>query len=56
MKKIILTFLFLIFLQGICFAQNIKFVQVTDAHFIAGDEYRTEVLKNTVKTINKEKD
>ncbi len=56
MKKIILTFLFLILIQGICFAQNIKFVQVTDSHFVAGDEYRTKVLKNTVKSINDEKD
>lgn len=43
-------------LQNTVFAGVVKFVQVTDSHFIAKDEYRTEVLKQTVKSINKEKD
>ena len=55
-KNIFLTLLSILLLQNTAFAGVIKFVQVTDSHFIAKDEYRTEVLKQTVKSINKEKD
>lgn len=57
MKKfIILTILLLMFVQNSVLANVIKFVQVTDSHFIAGNEYRTDVLKQAVKSINQEKD
>ena len=55
-KNIFLTLLSILLLQNTVFAGVVKFVQVTDSHFIAKDEYRTEVLKQTVKSINKEKD
>lgn len=55
-KNLILTLLSLLLLQTAVFADIIKFVQVTDTHFKSNDEYRAEVLKKTVKTINKEKD
>ena len=55
-KNIIITLLSLILLQTTVSAEAIKFVQVTDAHFKTNDEYRAEVLKETVKAINKEKD
>ena len=52
-KNIILTLFFSILLQSSVFASVIKFAQVTDTHFIAKDEYRTEVLEQTIKDINK---
>lgn len=55
-KNIILTLLTILLLQNSVFASVVKFIQVTDSHFIAKDKYRTEVLKQTVKSINKEKD
>lgn len=55
-KNIILTILSILLLQNTVFANVIKFVQVTDTHFIAKNEYRTEVLQETVNSINKEKD
>ncbi len=55
-KNIILAILSILLLQNSVLANVIKFVQVTDSHFIAKDKYRTEVLKETVKSINKEKD
>ena len=55
-KNIILTILSILLLQNTVFANVIKFVQVTDSHFIAKNEYRTEVLQETVNSINKEKD
>lgn len=54
-KNIILSILTVLLLQCACFANAIKFVQVTDSHFRTNDEFRAEVLKNTVKSINKEK-
>ena len=56
MKKftIIFTTLFLL-LQNTVMANTVKFIQVTDTHFIKGNEYRTEVLKSAIKSINKEK-
>lgn len=55
-KNIILTILSILLLQNTVFANVIKFVQVTDSHFIAKNEYRKEVLQGTVNSINKEKD
>lgn len=55
-KNIILTILSILLLQNTVFANVIKFVQVTDSHFIAKNEYRKEVLQETVNSINKEKD
>ncbi len=54
-KNIILTLLLLLVLQTAVFAEAVKFVQVADVHFKTNDEYRAEVLKETVKAINKEK-
>ena len=57
MKKFAILFGILFLLsQNNTFAESIKFAQITDTHFIKGNEYRTEVLKSAVKTINKEKD
>lgn len=55
-KNIILTLLSLVLLQSAVFADIIKFVQVTDTHFKSNDDYRAEVLRKTVKDINREKD
>ncbi len=55
-KNIILTILSILLLQNTVFANVIKFAQVTDSHFIAKNEYRTEVLQETINSINKEKD
>lgn len=54
-KNIILTLLSLLLLQCSVYANVVKFAQVTDSHFISKDEYRTDVLKETVKNINKQK-
>lgn len=54
-KNIIITLMSLLLLQTAVFAEAIKFVQVTDTHFKTNDEHRAEVLKETVKAINKEK-
>ena len=55
-KNIIITLFSLLLLQSSAFSAVIKFVQVTDCHFKAKDEYRAQVLQNAVKNINKEKD
>lgn len=55
-KNLFLAFIFAILLQCSAFATNIKFVQVTDVHYRNNDEFREEVLEETVKSINKEKD
>lgn len=55
-KNIFLTLIFCTICQVAVFADSIKFIQVTDAHFKANDEYREEVLRSAVKTINSEKD
>ena len=58
MKKSLLTILFLLLIQTCAnaFESNIKFVQVTDTHFDTSKPYTVEVLKNTVKDINRQKD
>ena len=43
-KKIFLTIILSILVQTIASANSIKFVQVTDSHYIAGDKYRTETF------------
>ena len=55
-KNIIITLFFFFLLKRYAFSAVIKFVQVTDCHFKAKDEYRAQVLQNAVKNINKEKD
>ncbi len=55
-KKILLTLFSVLLMQSCTFAEAIKFVQVTDSHFKTKDDYRAEVLKQTVKSINNEKD
>ncbi len=55
-KKIFLTIISLMLVQGFASANTIKFAQITDSHFIANDQYRTETLQNAVKNINNEKD
>lgn len=56
MKKVLLTFLlFLITMIGFSektFAENIKFVQIADAHVAANSEFSLKVLKSAVKDIN----
>ena len=54
-KNLIITFLTMLFLQSAVFAEVVKFIQVTDVHYRADDEYRAEVLDSAIKTINKEK-
>ena len=54
-KNFILTILSILLIQCAAMADVVKFAQVADSHFISGDKYRTEVLKSTVESINKEK-
>lgn len=54
-KNIFLAIISFLLMQNIVFADIIKFVQVTDTHFVAKDEYRTKVLQDAVESINKEK-
>lgn len=55
-KNIIITLISFLLLQVGAFAEAIKFAQITDAHFNTDDKHRTEILQETVKTINREKD
>ena len=55
-KKLFLVLFMLMIFQCVSLADSIKFIQVTDAHFRAQDEYRAEVLTAAVKSINNEKD
>ena len=55
-KSIFFTIVTFLLIQCTALAENIKFVQVTDSHFRTKDEHRAEVLKQTVKSINNEKD
>ena len=54
-KNIFLSLLFCFLIQCTVFANTIKFAQISDAHFIKNDKYRTEVLQQAVKAINQEK-
>ena len=56
MKKLLTLFVLIIasiIFEQKSFAENIKFVQVTDAHFKSHEPYRSDVLQATVNTINK---
>ena len=57
MRKFLLS-LFISFVLACngAFADNIKFVQITDAHISAGSEYSVKVLKSAVEDINKQQD
>jgi len=48
----ILTILTVLFLQLSASANEIKFVQVTDSHYISGNEFRENILKKTIEDIN----
>lgn len=57
MKKFLTLFAFIIsilFFAPQSFAENIKFIQVTDAHMAKNSEYSQKVLKATVDDINKQ--
>ena len=58
MKKILLTFLALLFVQASVFAfdRSIKFIQVTDVHYNRTVQYQEDLLKSLVRDINKQKD
>ena len=57
LKNIFLTLISLLILQAAVFAETIKFAQITDAHYKMNEEYRANVLKSAIKTINQnEKD
>lgn len=60
MKKLLSIFFCLlvsfVFSTSKALAENIKFVQVTDAHMAADSEYSQKVLKNAVEDINKQQD
>lgn len=55
-KKLFLTLVSIILLQGFACANTIKFVQITDSHYVSDNNYRTETLQNAVQNINNEKD
>ncbi len=58
MKKFILflfgIFVFFIFTNTKAFAENIRFVQISDSHLSVDSEYSMKVLKNAVEDINKQ--
>ena len=57
MKKFLLfliAILFNVFTSSNAWADNIKFVQVTDVHLSVGSEFSKNVLKNAVEDINKQ--
>ena len=55
-KNIFWTVLSVLMFQSAVFADIVKFVQVADSHYKSGNEYRADVLKETVKNINNETD
>ena len=56
--KLIIFCLFMFFTVSVqeVFAENIKFVQVADAHLTVGSEYSMNVLKSAVEDINNQPD
>lgn len=52
-NKLFISLTLGLLIQSISYAGEIKFVQVTDSHFSTKNEYSEEVLKATVKDINK---
>ena len=55
MKRAVLTLFIILLIQTAAMAleSSIKFVQVTDTHFNAENEYSVKVLEETVKDINR---
>ena len=53
-NKFLLSLLTLLIVNCSAFANVIKFVQVTDAHYTNNNEYRQEALDKAVQSINKE--
>ena len=56
LKNIFLTLFTIFVLQGAVAADVIKFVQVADVHYRTPESYSAQVLEQTVKQINNEKD
>ena len=60
MRRFFINILFVLFLlsstTGIARAKEIKFIQVTDVHYTAQNEYSREALAGAVEDINKQKD
>ncbi len=57
MKKFLTLFIFIIIVLLFApqvFAENIKFIQVTDAHMAKNSQYSQKVLKATIDDINKQ--
>lgn len=54
-KNIIIAVLSLLICHSSAFANVVRFAQVTDVHYREDNEYSKEVLKETVKQINDEK-
>lgn len=52
----ILFFTVLVLFQNIVFANEIKFIQVTDTHYVSENKFRKDVLEVAVNDINKLKD
>ena len=55
-KKFFLTIISFVLIQGWANANTIKFAQITDSHFVAKNQYRTETLQKAIESINNEKD
>ena len=60
MRRFFINILFVLFLlsstTGIARAKEIKFIQVTDVHYTAQNEYSREALAGAAEDINKQKD
>lgn len=56
MKKYFLITVSILIIGLLCtnqaFAKDIKFVQITDSHYVKGNEYTEEILDKTIKDIN----
>ncbi len=56
MKKLFCLIIILLGLTGSAFAENIKFVQIADAHLSVKSDYSIRVLESAVEDINKQQD
>ncbi|MDR1327866.1 MAG: metallophosphoesterase [Heliobacteriaceae bacterium] len=54
MKKFLSILIILLIAAGTAFANEIKFIQVTDAHYSSPNAHSKEVLERTVQDINKQ--
>lgn len=54
--RILLIFIVSLILNTKAFAENIKFVQITDSHLDANSQYSKDVLKSAVEDINNQPD